>query len=117
MPSLYRYADASGDVVIRNEDNAWIWVDSNTGDAMRARAYIDGGGIVDQYVPPPPRPQFPDMGTDVDSEDQFQTNLPAAVTQIRAYINNASPTNAQVIAITKLLCRIILRILVRMRTV
>lgn len=50
----------------------------------------------------------PDWGTDLQTPDEFAEQAASAVASLRAFIAAPTPTNAQVIAAVKLLCRITL---------
>jgi hypothetical protein len=77
-----------------------VWVPDDTGqddqDAVAA--------TVAAHTPvTPPVPPAPDYGTEM---VDLGTNAAAAVQQMRDFINNAAPTNAQVVANLKLINRL-----------
>lgn len=61
--------------------------------------------FVGAYVPAPASAP-PEYGTDLQSDDEFRDQAAAAVTNLRAFIGASSPSNAQVVAVVKLLCRV-----------
>ena len=55
---------------------------------------------------PPPLPDVPDFGNDVQTPQDFTAQAAEAVASLRAYIGAASPTQGQTVAVVKLLCRV-----------
>jgi len=89
-------------------------ISDETAEAIReAMAQPNGGitligdvvGILPPVVLPPPPPP-PDYGDDIPSD--FDSKLSETVANIRAYLSLPAPTNAQTIAVIKLLCRVVL---------
>lgn len=63
-------------------------------------------GVVSAHTAPVIAP--PDWGPDLQTPDEFAAQAAAAVANLRGFIAVPTPTNAQVIAVVKLLCRIAL---------
>lgn len=63
--------------------------------------------VLAAHVSPTP-PTAPTFGSGLDTDRQFNANAATAVANLQAFIDNGSPSNAQVIAVVRLLCRVAL---------
>lgn len=61
--------------------------------------------FINAYVPPPD-PTPPDFGTDLATPDQLREQAAGIVSNLTAFIDAPTPTNAQVVAAVKLNARI-----------
>lgn len=54
---------------------------------------------------PPALPVAPDYGNDLQTSQEYAGQAASAVSNLRSYIGLSSPTQAQTVAVVKLLCR------------
>lgn len=76
----------------------------DTEEARRYAAWRAQGNTPDPADPPPAVPPRADYGPDTPTDDQ----VAQAVADLRAFLANTSPSNAQVLAHVKLLTRAVL---------
>lgn len=94
-------------VPVTRADGVIAPLEPRSAEGMALAEWLAAGNVPDPIPPPEPAPPKPDYGTDVPDDYLFQQHV-QAITNLRQYLQVATPTAAQSTAALKTLIRVVL---------